>query len=71
MFRHYFKQSKFSRHPSINGTYVSILKSSNIKAAQINEDLDRLTKGKEAIRMETIGLLEDKFVHEAIKAKGG
>ena len=37
---------------------------------QIDQNLDKLTKGKEALRWERIGLLEDRFVQAVAKEKG-
>ena len=65
-----FKQTKFAKSSKINSKYVAVPFSSELTPSQINSALDRLTKGKEAIRWERIGLLEDSFVQAVCKEKG-
>ena len=57
-----FKQNKFYKSPKTNDTYVAIPLSSDTKTSQIDQDLHQLTKGKETLRWERIGLLEGRFV---------
>ena len=65
-----FKQNKFYKSSRINGNYVVVPLSPDIKTSQINQGLEQLTKGKEALRWEKIGLLEDRFVQAVSKEKG-
>ena len=61
-----FKQNKFYKSSKINGNYVAVPLSSDKTTSQIDQGLDQLTKGKEALRWERIGLLEDCWVQENI-----
>ena len=65
-----FKQNKFYKSSKINGNYVAVPLSSDKTTSQIDQGLDQLTKGKEALRWERIGLLEDRFVQAVAKEKG-
>ena len=65
-----FKQNKFYKSSKINGNYVAVPLSSDITTSQIDQGLDQLMKGKEALRWERIGLLEDRFVQAVAKEKG-
>ena len=65
-----FKQNKFYKSSKINGNYVAVPLSSDKTTSQIDQGLDQLTKGKEALRWERIGLLEDRFVQSVVKEKG-
>ena len=62
-----FKQNKFYKSSKINGNYVAVPLSSDKTTSQIDQGLDQLTKGKEALRWERIGLLEDSFVQAVAK----
>ena len=65
-----FKQSKFYKSSRINGNYVVVPLRSDITTSQIDQGLEQLTKGKEALRREKICLLEDRFVQAVSKEKG-
>ena len=65
-----FKQNKCSKSTKINGNYVSVPLYSKKTSYQINQGPDKLAKGKEALRWEKIGLLEDLFVQAVSKEKG-
>ena len=65
-----FKQNKFYKSSKINGNYVAVPLSSDKTTSQIDQGLDQLTKGKEALRWEMIGLLEDRFVQAVAKENG-
>ena len=65
-----FKQNKFSKSSKVHGNYVAVPFGSDLTPAQIHSDLDRLTKGKEALVWEKIGLLEDRCVQAVCKEKG-
>ena len=65
-----FKKNKFYKSSKINGNYVAVPLSSDKTISQIDQGLDQLTKGKEALRLERIGLLEDSFVQAVEKEKG-
>ena len=65
-----FKQNKFYKSSKINGNYVAVPLSSDKTTSQIDQGLDQLTKGNEALRWERIGLLEDRFVQAVAKEKG-
>ena len=65
-----FKQNKLSKSSKVNGNYVAVPLKSDLTPSQVNSDLDRLTKGKEALVWEKIGLLEDRFVQAVCKEKG-
>ncbi len=65
-----FNQNKYLKGSKINRNYVSIHFSSDKTISQLDKGLDQLTKGKEAIRSERIGLLEDHFVQAVTKEKG-
>ena len=65
-----FKQNKFYKSSKINSNYVAVPLSSDKTISQIDQGLDQLTKGKEALRWERIGLLEDRFVQAVAKEKG-
>ena len=54
----------------INGNYVSVPLNSDKTISQIDQGLDQLTKGKDDIRWERIGLLEDPFIQAVAKEKG-
>ncbi len=64
-----FKQSKFYKSSVINGNYIAVPLNSIKTTSQIDQGLDKLTKGKEALRCERIGLLEDRFVQAVSKEK--
>ena len=64
-----FKQHKFYKSSKINCNYVAVPLSSDKTTSQIDQGLDQLTKGKEALRWERIGLLEDRFVQAVEKEK--
>jgi len=65
-----FKQNKFYNSSKINGNYVALPLRSITTTSQIDQGLDQLTKGKEALRWEMIRLLEDSFVQAVAKEKG-
>ena len=65
-----FKKNNFYNSSKINGNYVAVPLNSDEITSQVDQDLDQLTKGKEALRWERIGLLEDPFVQEVTKEKG-
>ena len=65
-----FKQNKFYKSSKTNGNYVAVPLNSDKTTSQIDQGLDQLTKGKEALRWERIGLLEDSFVQAVAKEKG-
>ena len=55
----------------MNGNFVGVpLESSDLTPAQTNPNIDRLTQGKESLRWERIGLLEDQFVQAVCREKG-
>ena len=64
------KQSKFSTNTKINGNYVASNFFSDKTTSQIDQGLDKQTKGKEALRWERICLLEDSFVQSFAMEKG-
>ena len=63
-------QNKFYKSSKINGNYVVLPLNSDKTTFQIDQSLDQLSKGKEALRWEKIGLLEDRFVQAVAKEKG-
>ena len=65
-----FKQNKFYKNSRINGNYAVVPLSPDITTSHIDQGLEQLTKGKEALRWEKIGLLEDLFVQAVAKEKG-
>ena len=62
-----FNQNKFSKSNQTNSSYVSIPNESDLTTFKVDSLLNQLTKGKEAIRCEKIGLLEDKCVQSIFK----
>ena len=65
-----FKQNNFYKRSIINANYFVEPLSSDKTTSRINQGLDQLTKGKEALRWEMIGLLEGSFVQAVAKEKG-
>ncbi len=63
-----FKQNKFSPQKKTNSSYLAPPLTNNLTTSQTNKDLDKITIGKEAIRWERIGLLEDKCLQELCKS---
>ena len=64
-----FIQDKCYKSSKVNGKYFSVPLSSDKTTSQIDQGLDQLTKGKEALRWERICLLEDHFVQAVAKDK--
>ena len=54
----------------MDGKLHAISSKSDLSASNISKSLDRLTSGREAIRWEAIGLLEDEAVQEVMRLKG-
>ncbi len=64
------KKNKFTKSLKTNRNYITLPLSSVKKTSQIDQGLDQLSKGKEALRWEKIGLLEDSFVQTFVTEKG-
>ena len=65
-----FNKNKYAKNSKINGNYVAVPLNSDKTISQIDQGLDQLTKGKDDIRWERIGLLEDPFIQAVAKEKG-
>ncbi len=63
-------QSKFPENKKANWDGVTIPHQSDIARTLINSDPDVLAQGKESLRIERLGLLEDQFVQSVCKEKG-
>ena len=68
----HFKHNKFYKSSNINCNCIDVPVhlTSNKITSQKGKGLDQLRKGKEALRWEKIGLLEDSFVQAVAKEKG-
>ena len=64
-----FNQSEFTSNTKANGYKFASTFDQDLKTPKQVAPMDGLTKGKEAIRCERIGLLEDKFVQSICKEK--
>ena len=65
-----FNKNKYAKNSKINGNYVAVPLNSDKTISQIDQGLDQLTKGKDDIRWERTGLLEDTFIQAVAKEKG-
>ena len=65
-----FNKNKYAKSSKINGNYVAVPLNSDKTISQIDQGLDQLTKGKDDIRWERTGLLEDPFIQAVAKEKG-
>ncbi len=65
-----FRPNKVSKSLKINGNYFAVPLEIELTQARINSELDRLNRGKEAIVLEKIGLLEELCVQAVCKGKG-
>ena len=65
-----FNKNKYAKSSKINGNYVAVPLNSDKTISQIDQGLDQLTKGKDDIRWERIGLFEDPFIQAVAKEKG-
>ncbi len=63
------KQNRYFNRFQMNGKSHAISSKSDLSASNISKSLDRLTSGREAIRWEAIGLLEDEAVQEVMRIK--
>ena len=65
-----FKQNKLYNSSKTNANYFALPFISDKTTSQIDQGLDQLTKGKDDIRWERTGLLEDPFIQAVAKEKG-
>ena len=64
------RQNRYFNRFQMDGKLHAISSKSDLSASNISNSLDRLTSGREAIRWEAIGLLEDEAVQEVMRLKG-
>ena len=63
------QQDRFFSKVKMDGKACTISSKFDLPASSISKNLDRLTSGREAIRWEVIGLLEDEAVQEVMRIK--
>lgn len=60
---------KFTKESKKSGTYTFMASWHNFINTKANKDQNSLEKGREALRLERVGLLEDNFVLKTTRSK--
>ena len=64
------KRNKYSKSTKVNGNYAAVPMTSELSTWQISSDLIQLTKGKEKVLWQKMGLFEEIFVDAIARKKG-
>ena len=64
------KQNKYLKSEKVNGKFFAVPLTAKWSTSEINSYLDQLTKGKEKVLWQKMGLFEESFVHAVAREKG-